>query len=398
MERQYVIGGVLIVSSGFMFWENTVAFCVARFLAGFSYGFIYISLIVQIADNVMKTVRGYMATHIAQATQLGLMLGIAFSEQSFKAINYMRIQFGIVLILLPIVAIIMNHFLTFESITRLLKMGMEDEARNILNESRRGKIDAAVIQYEIDERKHMLCEDYDDYDESKFTSFLKLFTNGNAITLIWMILLRVLNVLTANMYLFILSAISIYRDLNYLMHIVLMFTRLLIVMIPQYSIDKLGRRSLLLTSGIGSSILLFPFVAHNMDYIQLRGDLLAIITFGIHIFAALGIEPVQHIYVTEAFPLSKRNGSLAIVTCIEYILQEIIAIWLILGEEILLKCLLIASPFAVLLLTIILFAKLPETKSMPLRRCRDEFNKNIIKKSLPPLRVSGIHTLGSTYM
>lgn len=178
-----------------------------------------------------------------------------------------------------------------------------------------------------------------------------------------------------------------------------MFVRLLTLTIPQYSIDKLGRKSLLLTSGLGSGILLIPFALSAMDWITVRADLLALITFAIHIFAALGIESVQLIYSTEAFPLSQRNCSLAFVTCFEYITQGTIVILLLLSEKSSLEILLLATPFVVLLLTIILFAKLPETKSIPLRRCRDLFNKNIKKKTLPSnIRVSGIHTLGSTYM
>lgn len=378
-----------------MFWINTIAFCIARILAGFCYGFIYITLITQVADNVMKMVRGYMASGLAQSTLVGLILGVGFSEHSWKAISYMRWMFCVILISFPIISIAMNRFLTYEPITRLLKLDLETEARNVLNELRRGKIESSIIQYEIDERKLMLIEDY--ADESKSCGFQKVFSNGNAMTLLWIVLLRILYVFTANMYLFILSAISVYQDLNYLMHMVLMATRLIILTIPHYSIDKLGRRGLLLASGLGSGILLLPFAAQHMTNINIRGDLMGIITFGIHIFAALGIEAVQPIYASEAFPLSQRNASIAIVTCIEYILQGTIAVLLLLGEEIPLKIFLVATPFFVLFLTIILFVKLPETKSMPLRRCRDQFNKNIKKKTLP-LRVSGIQTLGSTYM
>ncbi|XP_055326821.1 uncharacterized protein LOC129580424 [Sitodiplosis mosellana] len=391
----YVIGAILFASCGFMFWINDIATCIARLLAGFCYAFTYITLITQVADNVMKTVRGYMASGLAQSTALGLILGIGFSEHSWKTLAYMVWMLRIILLAFPITVLLTNRFLTYEPITRLLKMEQETEAREVLDELRRGKIESSVIQYEIEERKLMLIEDY--VDESEGCGFRKVFSNGNAMTLLWLVLLRILYVLTANMYLFILSAISIYQELNYVMHMVLMGTRLLIMVIPQYSIDKLGRRGLLLTSGLGSGILLLPFAAQHTTDIRIRGDLMSLITFGVHIFSALGIEPVQPIYASEAFPLSVRNGSIAIVTCVEYVLQGTIAILLLLGEKLPLQILLVVTPVCVLLLTIILFVKLPETKSMPLRRCRNQFNKNIPKKTLPS-RVSSIHTLGSTFM
>lgn len=393
--KQYVIGAILFVSCGFMFWNNALAFSIARFLAGFSYGFIYITIITQIADNVIKTVRGYMAVLLAQYTLLGLLLGVGFSENSFKKLSYMRWIFLFISLGFPIVSVIMTRYLTYEPVTRLLKMELEIEAQHVLTESRNNKIEDSVIQYEIEERKLMLFEDYDDLNQC--CGLQKVFSRGNGMTLLWIVLLRLLHILTSNMFLFILSAISIYPDLNYVMHMMIIFIRILVLNIPQYSIDKLGRKSLLLTSGIGSGILLIPFAIKQMNFIQIRGDLFVIITFGIHVFAAFGIEAVQPIYAAEAFPLSQRNGSLAIVSCFEFFSQGIIAILLLLGTEIPLKILLMATPFIVSFLTIILFVTLPETKSMPLRRCRYQFNKKIVKKTLP-LRISRIHTIGSIYM
>lgn len=348
-----------------------------------------------IADNVMKIVRGYMVTNISIATTLGFGLGVGFSADLFHSGPYVRWIFNIVTIAFPIASIVLTRFLTYEPITWLLRMDLETEARNVLTESRNGLIDDVAAQYEIDEKRHMMLEDYD--DKGQRCGFQSVFSNGNAMTIITILLLRMLNVFTSNIYLYTLSATSIHQDSNLVMLIVLLGVRLLILFIPKYSIDKLGRKSLLLASGLGCSILLLPFAAKNMNYIDIRADLLAIITFAIHIFAALGIDSVQHIYACEAFPLSNRNASLAIVTCVEYILQAIITVWVLLEYTHILEVVLVGTPFAVLLLTIISFAKLPETKTLALRRCRDHFSKNPLKETYPP-RVSGIHTLGSTYI
>lgn len=348
-----------------------------------------------IADNVMKTVRGYIATTISIATTLGLFLGVGFSKDLFKSDSYLRWIFNLVAIVLPIASIVLTRFLTYEPLTLLLKMDQESEARSELYESRNGLIDAAIIQHEIDEKRRMLLEDYD--DQGQRCGFEGVFTNGNAMTLVLMLILRLLNVFTSNVYLYIVSAISIHQESNYIMLIILLAVRMLVLFIPKYSIDKLGRKGLLLTSGLGSGILLLPFATQQVNFINIRNDLLAIITFAIHIFAALGIDPVQHIYASEAFPLNKRNASLAIVTCIEYISQATIMIWVLLERNDILEIALLITPFAVILLTIISFVNLPETKTLASRRCRDQFNKKTVKKPLPP-RISGIQTLGSTYI
>lgn len=356
----------------------------------------YIVMQSQIGDNVMKTVRGYMSTTFAVSVNLGMIIGLAFSQNSWTSTPSLRLILNIVLLAFPVCSLIVTWYAVYEPITRLLRLDLESEARHVLNESRKGIIDASVIHYEIDEKKLMILEDYGEADLS--CGFQKVFSNQNAVPIILMIILRILSVLVSNTYLCILSATSIYPDLNFMMHTILMFARLMILLIPKYSIDKLGRRNLLLASGLGSGILLIPFATHHMSYINIPSNLLGIITFSMHIFASLGIEPVVHIYASECFPLSKRNASLAIVTCFEYILYGLISVLLLLGEKLVLQIMLMGSPFLVLLLTIISFVKLPETKSMTLRRCRDEFNKHATSDVPPRVYVSQIQTLGTAHM
>lgn len=310
----------------------------------------------------------------------------------------MRWVFNAILLIVPIASMILTRCLTYEPVTRLLQMDLEIEARTVLNESRNRLFDAAIIQHELDERKQMLLEDYD--DKSQRSGFHRLLNDRNALMIGFICALRFLHILTANLYIFIISATSMHSDMPILMLTLIIVVRIVVFLIPKYSIDKLGRRCLLLASGLGSGIFMIPFAAHQMNYIALRNDLLAIVTFSIQIFAAMGIEPIQHIYACEAFSLSKRNASLAIVACMEYILNAIIVVLMLLEEKYPLEMLLVISPFVILALTIILFATLPETKAMALRRCRDQFNKNKVKIPIPPpLHVpSGIQTLGSVYM
>lgn len=368
--------------------------CIARFLAGFVYGFLYIVLMTHIADNVTKLCRGFIATDFSIWATFGILLAMGFNV---KSMTFMRWIFNAILLIIPIGSMILTRFLTYEPITCLLRMDLEIEARTVLDESRNGLFDATTIQHEIDERKFMLLEDYD--DKSQRSGFHRLFKDRNAKMLVLIVLLRLMNVLTANVYVYILSATSMHSDMPMLMLMLIIAVRIIVFFIPKYSIDKLGRKSLLLASGLGSGIFMIPFAAYQMNYIGMRDDLLGIVTFSIHIFSAMGIDPVQHIYASEVFSLSKRNASLAIVTCMEYILHATIIILILLEEKFPLEILLLISPFAVLFITIILFATLPETKALALRRCRDQFNKKELKISTQPrTSSSGIQTLGSIYM
>lgn len=354
----------------------------------------YIVLMTHLADNVAKLCRGFIATDFSIWSTVGILLAIGFNT---KSMTFMRWIFNTILLIIPIVSMVGTGFFTYEPVTRLLQMDLEIEARTVLDESRNGLFDATIIQHEIDERKFMLLEDYD--DKSQRSGFHRLFNDRNAKMIVLIFSLRLIHVLTANLYIYMLSATSMHFDMPMLMLMLIMAVRIIVLFIPKYSIDKLGRKCFLLISGVGSGIFMIPFAAHQMEYISMRDDLIGIVTFSIHIFSAIGIDPIQHIYASEAFSLSKRNASLAIVTCTEYFLHAIITILMLLEQKFPLDILLLLSPFAVLFITIILFITLPETKSLALRHCRDQFNKNKLKISIQPrTSSSGIQTLGSVYM
>lgn len=392
---QYICGMILAISCGFFFGVDCLTcFCIARFLAGFVYGFMYIVLMTHIGDNVMKLVRGFIAIDFSMWATLGMLLAVGFN---IKTMTQFRWIFNVILMIISIVSITLTNFFTHEPITHLLRMDLEIEARTTLEKSQSGLFDEAFIQHEIDEKKLMLMEDYE--DESQQSGFHRIFNGRNAWTIILMAFLRLLNLFTSNLYIYLLSATSMHSDMPFIMLIIIFAVRIIVLFIPKCSIDVLGRKNLLLVSGLGSGILLIPFAVNTMKYVTIRDDLLGLIIFSIHIFSALGIDPVQHIYASEAFALSKRNASLAIVTCMEYFLHATITILLLLEQKFPLEILLLISPFAVILLTTILFIALPETKALALRRCRDRFNKKEVRKPIQPPRPSlGIQTLGNVYM
>lgn len=102
-------------------------------------------------------------------------------------------------------------------------------------------------------------------------------------------------------------------------------------------------------------------------------DSYGIILFMWSMSLSLGLEPVKNLYTCEAFPISKRNGSVAFVTIIVYgigIIQSILWInyldsygsYFLIGGNIILVA---------LMLPLLL---LPETKRKSLRECQMEFN------------------------
>lgn len=378
-----------------IFWhENQIFLLASRFIAGSSFGFLYIALITQIGDNVRKSIRGYITTVISISTTFAMMLATYFGENLREEYSNFDIIFGVVMIGLIILAIVLTLMRTQEPVTHLLKSGHESEATQVLKLLYDGSVDDFIILSEVNERKFMITEDYKNNNENG--SACAIFDHGNGEPMLWLTLLRFLAAITTNPFIMALSAKSVLESEVYLMQIIIYLVKFIVVNVPRYSIDILGRKPFLLISGIACTICFIPFTLANLHLINIRSDLLAIITISMHIFIAIGIDPVQHIYLVEAFPLSKRNASLAFVTTIEYIMQALLlSLWMSTQfiDSYYYMISLLAAPFLVLILSILLFVQLPETKFMSLRKCRDAFRKKI---PIQP-RVLGIQTIGNAY-
>lgn len=364
----YFIGVSIFLCGSLYFWESYVLIVfLVRFIGGFSFGFIYIALLTQIADNAWKTIRGYVTTTISMLELVGMILAayvVLFFWNKFANLN---VAFNLISLILLITAMISTAFLTEEPISRLLKSGEESEAKYIIEKLYGETEDSEQIAQEIVDLNAMIAEDYRNY-----TGLHRIFDNENFKPIIWMALLRMLGVLTSNLCLMSLSAISIIENVSspLQIHISILLVKFIVLYISRYLFDRLGRRHFLLVSGIGFSIFFIPFAYCSIMAIK-SIFLPAIITW-MHIFVAFGIEPVKHIYAAEAFPLSKRNASLALTTSFEYIFHAIlIYCWMSFRSFIL-----TATPFLVFSLSTILFFNLPETRCMNLLQCRNAFKIN----------------------
>lgn len=371
-------------------WINAFSlFYIARFLAGLVFGFEYIMMITHIADNAWKMTRGYICGYFSIATLFAYLLGFLSSGYSWRTTETYHLWTNIMIVIFFFIGILMIQF-TAEPLTNYLKWNDLTKAEEIFTDLCDSVIEPNRIRSEVCEKARMMSEDYD--DDRVWSNWWEIICNGNGKPLIGLILLRLTNLFTLNLFFIALSASEIYKRELFIMQVILIIIRFLIFFIPRYSLDKLGRRPFLLISGVGSGILFIPFTAHVCEWINIENGLMALIAVFIHVFATFGIEPVQHVYATEAFPLSKRNASLAVVTCVEYVGNCLIIIWWLNKMTAFLNVVLILSPFYLIIVTILLFALLPETKSKSVRKCRAEFNKYY--KTRP--RLPGIHTIGGT--
>lgn len=364
--------------------------CMTLLLSGFCYGFIYITYLTQIGDNISKTVRGYVLTVLPIMTTVAMLVVVGFAEFLSNQYEYFRYVYNSFVLIIVLCAGFITLSNTKEPLSRLLKMNYENKALDTLIELRNETQETWTIRTELDEKKLMVGEDFAEYDVT--CGFQTIFFNGNLNPLYMVCILKVMNVLSSNLVLFFTSVQIISKDVAFAVKIGLITTKIVVMFIPKFSIDRIGRRWLLLVGGLGCSICMMLFAANISNLITIRHDVIIAVIIFIHVFAALGIEPVQHVYAAEAFSLDQRNASIAFATCIEYIEHiGIILLWTH-EEDLQRDIFFYASSATLFLLTILMFFKLPETKSKTIRQCRTEFNNCTFVHSEPTVR-----TIGNAY-
>lgn len=280
---------------------------------------------------------------------------------------------------------------TKEPLSRLIKLNRDSEALSTLIELRNETVETWAIRIELEEKRLMVNEDF--AENESCCGYLAVFMNGNIKPLYTISLMKILNLLATNFILFFTTATAISPDAVFPVKFNLILLRTMVMFIPKFSIDKIGRRWLFLVSGVGCSICKVLFATHLSGFVTIRLELMAIIIVFIHVFAALGIEPLHHVYASEAFALDVRNASLAFVSCIEYIGHIVLILFYVYTPHEHIYVLFYSSAPLILILTVLVFISLPETKAKSLRQCRGEFNDYLATHSTE----SQIHTLGNTY-
>lgn len=372
-----LVAGVLLCMRDLVWKDSYYLSCIARYLAGSSFGFLITATSAQLGDNVWKMVRGFVASTIAKDIVGALLLAIAFSEQTWNStLSYHSIP-NYIVIGVSVYVIIMTHWRgESEPITLLLLENEPDKAESKFRKLFDDDTDEQIIREEIEDKIKMVSEDYRNVDDRTFHAFY----DGNWEPIFLMILLRLLNILTMNMYFLDFSgkqAIGLFGEMIslYFNQFFLISFRLMESIVMKCYLDKGGRRYALLFSGIISGLLFSILICGSGMVSNFKSDIMAGVAVCLIHAIAIGIDCTQHVYAAEAFPLTKRNASMAIVTSFEYISHGIIVVLWLSNCENVLNYMLIASPVTIIFSTIILFLNLPETKWKSLRQCRAEFNK-----------------------
>lgn len=358
---------------------------VGRCLAGFAHGIIYNATITHAAENVVKEMRGMLFSSINYIMFTGVFVStiltasITYDISSWWDISSRTmtsdVAFGIFGLVLSVLSIICNTFMTYESVPYLLRTDNEPEAVVSFLKLRNESVMTPKFIDDLDEMKLMVGQDRQDNQN--------ILSNGNGSATGKMIALRVLATMTNN-YLINYTLLSmttlLLNPINFeLAPVILSGSRFAVSLILIFLSDFIRRKIQLTVSSVTSGIvmLIMAIIFASVTYLLSTAWVLGALAIVFQILVGLGIDPMQHLLLSEAFSTSKKAWSIALVTSVEYLLQIFfIGIYYVgIVDRVRFIVILFVTAGVMLALALLLQLALPETFKKSLKETRDLFCK-----------------------
>ncbi|KAJ6636028.1 Solute carrier family 2, facilitated glucose transporter member 2 [Pseudolycoriella hygida] len=376
-------GGCLLVVSSILFVavKHQTAIIVGRCLAGFAHGIIYNATITHAAENAVKQIRGMVLSSINCTILSGIFMSTVLRAittpyifESDNMDNNMIV--GICGLILSILGIVSTTFLTYESIPYLLRRGNEPEAVVNLMMLRNESYMTPNLVEDLNEMRTMVLQDKEEN--------MNVLANGNASAMGKMMVLRVLATLTSNYLinslLIIMIMLLLQSQSYYMAPVILSGSRFAASFIPVFSTDLFKRKIHLTVSSVtsGTLMLALAIIFASVDiFLSTTYWVPAALCIVTQIFVSLGIDPMQHLLLSEAFSTSTKPWSIAWVTSIEYVLQILFIVLYFVGQIDRVRIIAIFFVTAGVMLALAIFLQLaiPETFGKSIKETRDLFRK-----------------------
>lgn len=375
-------GGIISVVSSILFivWYNHhIGIIVGRCLAGLTHGIIYNTIITHAAENVVKDIRGMLMSSINCLLHAGVFVSAtlisAVTYGQFEAFNSDRIL-GIIGLFFSMLGMLCTMFLTYESIPYLLRHDKDSEAVVNMLKLRNESVLTKKLADDLDEMRLMVAQDRQDSRN--------IFTNGNGYATGRMVALRTLSILTNNFLLNVIMMGLMMRILEksyyHISAVILTGTRFTGSFVPIFTTDFVRRKTHLTGAGVACGILMLVLAVTMVSVTEFGAQtswIPAALCIAFQLFASIGIDPIEHILLSEAFSTSKKAWSIAYVTAFEYILQMLlIGIFFIDGITYLtMISVLFTTAGLMFALVLILQLSIPETLNVTMMETRDLFRK-----------------------
>lgn len=364
---------------------------IGRFISGLAHGIAYLATITHGAENVIKEMRGRLISSIqflinSSAFTLAIVMMYSYPFPGGLPLERML---GILAILFALMGIVFTPCITFESITYLLYQNDERQALDNMIKLRNESVVTWNISNDLQEMKLMVTE-----DRQKSRNISK---DSNLRPLFLMLGLSVIAALSTNLILNtslieltsqsfmgngqtynntsdetnpVVSSINIAT-------VILLTSRYVPGIVMILFGDLFSRKKFLrLSAGLSVVCLLILHIVSGYT-LETKGVnwVPGVFAIAFQIFVGAGVEPMQHVLISEAFSTAKKYWSIAfLVICESFIHIAIIGLSFI-DVSVFVSVFIYVSILFIALMTTFLHIKLPETRGISLRQARDEFTK-----------------------
>lgn len=373
-----LLPNICVGVSGFLFLvlpNSYYAILFGRLFAGFGHGLAYVTVITHGSELLTPRIRGMALASIHFCVISGVFVlgafGLAYPPWNTGAFFNTNSTIGLLSLIYSVMAIAYVPFFTKESPVWYLKRKQERDALLTMIRLHSESQETWSIRNEFNELKMMVSE-----DENTSSG---IFDDGNMKPLILILLMRLGQVLSFNFLLNLMRYQSTILFVDFTSNFTLIAAfgmRFSAAFIAIFIIDAVGRRKLFTISSGCASLTLFLYGIFFEIYMDstINGIFLMIYEF----FCGLGIGLTTDVYSGEAFNSIKKAKSIAFTSILEYFLQIIIiiiAVYIPMTKTTF-TAWSITTAIIMLMNTIYLYNKLPETAKMSIRQTRSEFLKS----------------------
>lgn len=383
------IGGILLVAS----FDIASLVAVGRLFSGLGHGIAYIATITHGAENAIKEMRGRLISSmhfIVYSSVFTMTLVMMFSYPFSEGIRTEQMV-GILAISFSLMGIAFTPCLTYESVTYLLYWNNERQALENMIKLRSESVVTWNISNDLQEMKLMVAEDRD-----KSRNITK---DSNLRPLLLMLAVTVITALSSNLILntnlieitsesFMGSRVPIDEDepsSTSIAAVILVTFRYTPGFIMILFGDSFSRKKFLrLSAALSALSLLIIHIVSRYALEQTNGIsfIPGVFAIAFQIFVGAGVDPMQHVLVSEAFSTAKKYWSIAFIAVTDSLIQIVIIGLSFIDEGIFVTIFIYCSIVLIALMTIILHVQLPETRGISLRQARDEFTKTGIPEGI----------------
>lgn len=376
------IGGILFIIARGEAWLITLG----RLIAGLGHGIAYIATITHGAENVIKEMRGRLISSIGFLICASVFTLTIITIYSYPFPGGVRTELmvGIMAITFAIMGILFTPCLTYESITHLLYRNNERQAMENMLKLRNESVLTWNISNDLQELKLMVSE-----DRVKDENITK---DGNMRPLLLMLATSLICAFSTNLILNK-NLIEVTRDsfsttwdqsgtngpnTTSIAAVILVTCRYVAGFVMILFGDSFSRKKFLrFTVGLSAVSLLITNILspYLLTYSNGANFLPGVFAVAFQTFVGAGIEPMQHVLMSEAFSTAKKYWSIAFVTVVESLIQIAIIGLSFIDYDVFVTVFIYLSIVIVATMTFILHKQLPETRGISLRQARDAFLK-----------------------